>query len=80
MLNFRPHRRIHIPNTLAIFAVVLLLISSANGFDTGSETEASAQRAANTIGADNAGNESINTSASKKSRGLNLGLLLFRRG
>ena len=80
MMNFRPQYRVHIPNTLAIFAVVLLLISSATGFETSQEANASSQQTTNAIKADNAGNENINTSASKKSRGLNLGSLLFRRG
>ena len=80
MLNLRPHRRIHIPNTLAIFAVMLLLISSVSGFDTGHKSEISTQRAVHSVNADNAGNESVNTSVSNKSRGINLGLLLFRRG
>jgi hypothetical protein len=80
MMNLRPHHRIHIPNTLAIFAVVLLLISSATGFDTSPKKDASGQQVTVSIQADNSENESINTSASKKSRGLNLGLLLFRRG
>ena len=78
MMNFRPHYRIHIPNTLAIFAVVLLLISSTTGFETSKEANAPGQQVS--VKADSTGNESIDTSASKKSRGLNLGLLLFRRG
>jgi uncharacterized protein (UPF0333 family) len=80
MMNLRPHHRIHIPNTLAIFAVVLLLISNAAGFVTSQEADASGQQATLSVKADNTENEGINTSASKKSRGLNLGLLLFRRG
>jgi len=80
MMNLRPHHRVHIPNTLAVIAVVLLLISSATGSDFHQETGASDQQSKYSINADNDGNESINNSASKKSRGLNLGLLLFRRG
>ena len=80
MMNLRPHHRIHIPNTLAMFAVLLLLISSATGFDTSQEADTSGQHATISVKADNTGNEIIDTSASKKSRGLNLGLLLFRRG
>lgn len=80
MMNLIPHHRVHIPNTLAIFAVVLLLISSATGLDTSREVDASGQQATVSAKADNAGNESINTSASTKSRRLNIGLLLFRRG
>jgi len=80
MMNLRPYRRIHIPNTLAIFAVVLLLISNAAGFITGQEADASGQQATQSVKAESTENEGINTSASTKSRGLNLGLLLFRRG
>ena len=75
MMNLRPHHRVHIPNTLAIFAVVLLLISSATGFVTSQEADASGQQVS--VKGDSTGNESINTSASKKSRGLNLGLRCF---
>ena len=78
MMNLIPHHRVHIPNTLAIFAVVLLLISSATGFVTSQKADASGQQVS--VKADSTENESINTSASKKSRGLKLGLLLFRRG
>jgi len=80
MMNFRPHYRVRIPNTLAIVAVVLLLVSSITGFETSQEANASGQQTTNSVKADSMGNESINTSASEKSRGLKLGLLLFRRG
>jgi len=80
IMKFRPHYRVHIPNTLAIFAVVLLLISSVTGVETGQETNASGQQITNSVKADDAGNQSISTSASKKPRELKLGLLLFRRG
>ena len=80
MMNFRPQYRVHIPNTLAIFAVVLLLISSTTGFGTSQEVSETGQQTTHSVKADSTGNESINTSASNKSRGLSLGLLLFRRG
>ncbi len=80
MMKFRPHYRVRIPNTLAILAVVLLLISSVTGVENSQETNAPGQQITNSVKVDNAGNESINTSASKKPRGLKLGLLLFRRG
>jgi hypothetical protein len=80
MMNLRPHHRIHIPNTLAIFAVVLLLITSATGFEVNQEANPSDHQTTHSTQADNNGIERISTSASKKSRGLNLGLLLFRRG
>ena len=80
MMNLRPHHRIQIPNTLAIVAVVLLLITSTTGFGINQEASTSGQQITNSVKADSTGNENINTSASKKSRGLSLGLLLFRRG
>jgi CHASE3 domain sensor protein len=80
MMNLRPHHRVHIPNTLAILAVVLLLISSVTSYGINQESNASSQQTTNSVKADNTGNESISTSASKKSRGLSLGFLLFRRG
>ena len=80
MVKCRPHYRVHIPNTLAIFAVVLLLISSVTGVETSQETNASGQQISNSVKADNAGNQSISTSASKKPSGFKLGSLLFRRG
>ena len=80
MMNLRPHHRVHIPNTLAIVAVVLLLISSVSGYGINQDANGSGQQTTNSVKADSTGNESINTTASKKSRGLNLGLLLFRRG
>jgi len=80
MMNLRPYHRIHIPNTLVIVAVMLLIISSVGDYGINQDANASGQQTTNSVKADNTGNESINTTASKKSRGLNLGLLLFRRG
>ena len=80
MMNLRPRHRVHIPNTLAIVAVVLLLISSVSGYGINQDANASGQQTTNSVKTDSTGNESINTTAGKKSRGLNLGLLLFRRG
>ena len=80
MMKFRPHNRVHIPNTLAIFAVVLLLISSVTGVGSSQETNASGQQITNSVKVDSAGDGNISTSANKKPRGLKLGLLLFRRG
>ncbi len=80
MMNLRPHHRVHIPNTLAVVAGLLLLISSVSGYGINQEANDSGQQTTNSVKADNNGSESISTSASKKSRGLNLGLLLFRRG
>lgn len=80
MMKFRPNYRVRIPNTVAILAVILLLISNVTGFENSQEASASGQQVTNSVKVDNAGNESISTSASKKPRGLKLGLLLIRRG
>jgi len=80
MLNLRPHHRIHIPNSLAVFAVLLLLIVSAanvvnmnNGVTPGQESSISTN-------AEGASRDNVINANAKKTRGLNLGLLLFRRG
>lgn len=78
MLNLRPHNRPKMPNSLAIFAVMMLLISAVANYETGQETVSSGQHT--TISAKAADSKNIDTSTRSKSRGLNLGLLLFRRG
>ena len=80
MMNLRPHHRVHIPNSLAIFAVLLLLISAATGFETNRDAVSSGQETTVSAKVGNNGNKSVNSVAKSKSRGLNLGLLLFRRG
>jgi len=80
MMNLTPHRRIHIPNGLAIFAVLLLLISSATGFDARQEAVPTDQQTTISAKAENTVKEAIHNTASKKTSGLKLGLLLFRRG
>lgn len=79
MLNLRPHHRIQIPDFLAVLAVVLLLISSAAGIVTGQNTAASSQETALSANAETPINDSVNNATVRKPRGLNLGLLLFRR-
>ena len=76
MMNLLPHHRFQIPNGLAMFAALLLLISSVASFETSQEGYSSGQETTTTIKADS----DINDSAEHKSRGLKLGLLLFRRG
>jgi len=78
MLNLRPHNRPKMPNSLAIFAVLMLLISTVASLEINQQDVASGQQA--TISAKAADSEGINTSTKSKSRRLNLGLLLFRRG
>ena len=76
MLNLMPHNRIHIPNRLAIFAAVLLLISSFAGFDNDRSVHSVDAEATPSVKVDNSGSDTTE----HKRRGLNLGLLLFRRG
>ncbi len=80
MMNLLPHHRFHIPNSLAIFAAVLLLITSVVGFESNQAAHSSGQEATTSIKANSDSNDSISDSAEHKRRGLNLGLLLFRRG
>jgi hypothetical protein len=80
MMNLRPHNRFHIPNSLAIFAVLLLLITTATGFESHRNEVSTGQQIEVSVKAGNAGNNSVNSTVKSKSGGLNLGLLLFRRG
>jgi len=79
MLNLRPHRRLHIPNGLAIFAALLLIGSSIVGYETSQSVYSSSQETWTSAKAQNAENDRINDTVERKSRGLKLGLLLFRR-
>jgi Tfp pilus tip-associated adhesin PilY1 len=80
MLNLRPHHRIKMPNSLAIFAVVLLLASAVAGFESNQGSISSGQQTIISTKSDNTGNNSVKHTTENKSHGLNLGLLLFRRG
>ena len=79
MMNLLHRHRAHIPNGFAILAALMLLVSSVYGINSTQATESTAQQtvAANTTdaGAGTAGEDL----GEKKRRGLNLGLLLFRR-
>jgi hypothetical protein len=79
MMNLLPHNRLKIPNSLAIFAAVLLLVTSVVGFESNRGTDSSGQ-GITTLKVNTDTNEGISDSAEHKRRGLNLGLLLFRRG
>ena len=59
MMKFRPQYRVHVPNTLAIFAVVLLLISSVTGVENNQETNASGQQITNSVKVDSAGDREV---------------------
>ena len=76
MMNLLPHHRIQVTNSLAIFAALLLLISSVAGVESNQEAVSSGQETKVSAKADN----TINNAVKSKSRGLKLGLLLFRRG
>ncbi|MFC1777117.1 hypothetical protein ACFL3I_07225 [Pseudomonadota bacterium] len=78
MLNLLPHRRLHVPHGLAIFAALLLIGSSIVGYET-SQGVYSSQETRTTVKAENAENDHINDTVERKSGGLKLGLLLFRR-
>ena len=80
MMKLLPHQRLRIPNSLAIFAAVLLLVSSVVGFETNQEAQSSGQETITAVKSGKANADQVNDTAGHKSRGLNLGLLLFRRG
>jgi len=79
MLNLLPHRRLHIPHGLAIFAALLLIASSIVGYETSQGVYSSSHETRTSAKAENAENDRINDAVERKSRGLKLGLLLFRR-
>ena len=80
MMNLLPHHRIHIPNSLAIFAAILLIASSVAGFGTSQDAYSSGQEITPSANVKNADSKHVSDGIEKKTRGLNLGLLLFRRG
>ena len=79
MMHLLPHHRIHIPNGLAMFAALLLLISSVTGFGTNQQTNSSAPELTSPVKVESNKGDIVNDAAEHKHRGLNLGLLLFRR-
>ncbi|MGD9021264.1 MAG: hypothetical protein PVF46_05660 [Lysobacterales bacterium] len=78
MLNLLHRHRAHIPNGLAIIAVLMLLMSSVYGVSSTQTAESPAQQTVATT-TDAGGNTAGEDLGAKKRRGLNLGLLLFRR-
>ncbi len=80
MMNLIPHHRFHIPNGLAMFAALLLLISSIVGFDANQKVYSSGQDIIPSAPIEKAQNDSLNDAVEHKADGLKLGLLLFRRG
>ena len=79
MTHLLPNHRIRIPNGLAVAAALLLLASSVVGYETNQNIQSSGQGIAPTSNVDSSDNDGVNDAAEHKRRGLNLGLLLFRR-
>jgi len=79
MMNLLPHHRLHIPNGLAIFAAIMLLVTSVVGFGGLQDTHPSGNDITASTIAKTTDNTDMNSSVENKRRGLKLGLLLFRR-
>jgi hypothetical protein len=80
MLNLTPQHRIRIPDSVAVLAVLLLLVCSAAKIESGQEAISAGKESNIATKADSTGFDRVIDTAEKRSRGLNLGLLLFRRG
>ncbi len=76
MMKLFTRHRLRIPNQLAMLAAVLLLVSSVVGYESQQTASSSAPEA---IPAATKRVDSDDT-ARRRAKGLNLGLLLFRRG
>ena len=79
MMNLIHHHRLHVPNTLAVFAAVLLLISVVVGYDNTLDGYSSSQETTSSTSIEVTGDENTSDAIENKRRGLKLGLLLFRR-
>jgi len=80
MLNLTRHSKFQVPNTLAVIAAILLLVSSFTGMSSNPESDASGLGPASAVRVESADNDSIDKTAEHEHRGLNLEFLLFRRG
>ncbi len=79
MLNLLKHHRIHVPNGLAIFAAILLLASTAIGYNAKQDMHTPDQQIVTTAQAETSESDMGGDVVQPKRRSLNLGLLLFRR-
>ena len=79
MLNLVPHRRLHVPHGLAVFAALLLVASGFVGYEVNKDVYTSNQGKAISTQAASTESEQIKDAVETRSRGLKLGLLLFRR-
>ena len=65
---------------VVFFGVLFLLISAVANFETNQEEVSSGQETTISVKTEDSGDDGLNTETRTRSRGLNLGLLLFRRG
>jgi len=79
MLNLLKHHRIHVPNGLAMFAAILLLASSAIGYNATQDLQTPDRQIAANAEVETSQSDLGGDAVEKKRRSLNLGLLLFRR-
>jgi hypothetical protein len=79
MLNLLHHHRVHIPNGLAMFAAIVLLASSAIGYNATQDLQTPDQQIATTAKMETSESDMGGDVVEPKRRSLNLGLLLFRR-
>lgn len=80
MTHLLPNHRIRIPNGVAIFAAILLLVSSVVGYEASMDVHSSGNAIPPTANVKSVEKDGTNDATQHQSRGLNLGLLLFRRG
>ena len=79
MLNLLKHHRLHVPNGLAMIAAILLLVSSAIGYNAGQDLQTPNQQNVTVAKIETSESDMGGDVVKPKRRGLNLGLLLFRR-
>ena len=79
MMNLIHHHRIHLPTGLAVLAAFLLLTAGITGLDDVSGEYSSSEEITVSAKAESDDGDSLNDTVENKRRGLNLGLLLFRR-
>ena len=80
MLKLRLKQKFRIPNGLAVFAALLLLVTSIAGFEANRGAVTSGQNFKPGMETETAQSKGVEDVVERKSRRLNLGLLLFRRG
>jgi hypothetical protein len=80
MTHLLPNHRIRVPNVLAVFAALLLLVSSVVGYETIQDVNSAGQSITPSSKVESVDKDGMNDTAKHKRRGFKLGLLLFRRG